>query len=58
MYVDQYQDRVSVTYISAHTGHELGPSQLPFLPLPKSTKELIAAKLSLGVSSDRIIEGM
>ena len=34
---------MEVTHITAHTGHELGTSELAFLPLPKGTKEAISA---------------
>ena len=45
--MDQYEDgHVGVTYISAHT-HQLGPSELKHLPLPQSTKDEIAMKISL-----------
>ena len=39
MYVREFLDQhVEVTYyVSAHTGHELGSPELPFLPLPEST---------------------
>ena len=57
LYVDQYEDgHVGVTYISAHT-HQLGPSELKHLPLPQSTKDEIAMKISHGVPTERILEG-
>ena len=57
MYVDEHEDgHVSVTYISAHT-HELGPQELKHMPLPGSTKEDVAVKLTLGVPPVRILEG-
>ena len=59
MYVNEYRDsHVEVTYISAHSGHELGTHELPFLPLPESTKEAVSRKISQGVPTPRILEGM
>ena len=46
----------SVTYTSAHT-HELGPGELKHLPLPQSTKQEVAMKISLGVPTERILDG-
>ena len=57
LYVDEHEDgHVSVTYISAHT-HELGPGEFKYLPLPQSTKQEVAMKISLGVPTERILEG-
>lgn len=57
LYVDEYGDgHISVTYISAHT-HELGPGELKHLPLPQSTKQEVAMKISLGVPTERILDG-
>ena len=40
MYVDELKHgEITVKYISAHTGHDLGPQELKYLPLPESTKE-------------------
>lgn len=59
MYVDYFKDgHLEVIYISAHFGHKLGPSELPYLPLPKSTKQTVALKLSQGIPAERIIEGL
>ena len=49
---------VEVKYISAHTAHELGTSELPHLPLPKGVKEEVALKISTGIPSERIMEGI
>lgn len=58
MYVDEYFDNhVEVRYITAHTNHQLGAVELPHLPLPKSTREEVALKVSKGVSTERILEG-
>ena len=58
MYVDEYFDHhVEVGYITAHTNHQLGAVELPHLPLPRSTREEVALKLSKGVSTKRILEG-
>ena len=58
MYVDEFVDgHVEVTHIPAHTGHELGPSEIKHLPLPHSTKEAVAGKLSLGIPPTRILHG-
>lgn len=48
---------ISVTYISAHTGHDLGPQELKFLPLPQSTKEAVSMKISQGIPTERILKG-
>ena len=47
-----------VIYISAHSGHELGPQELQHLSLPKSTKEEISMKTSIGVPAERILHGI
>ena len=58
MYVDEYEDgHVEVTYLTAHSGHELGSNQLLYLPLPNSTKETVALKISQGIPPGRIIDG-
>lgn len=58
MYTDEYRDgKVLVKYISAHTGHDLGPQELKCLPLPLSTKEEVARKISIGVPPNRILQG-
>ena len=58
MYVDEYADsHVEVTYISAHTNHELGASELPHLPLPESVKEEVATKVSRGIPPEIIQRG-
>ena len=58
MYVDEYRDgHVEVMYLTAHSGHELGSNQLPYLPLPISTKENVALKISQGIPPERIIDG-
>ena len=59
MYVTAFTDgHVEVTYISVHTAHELGTSELPHLPLPKGVKEEVALKISMGIPSERIMEGI
>ena len=52
MYVENFCDgHVEVEYIPAHTGHTLfHKSELQKLPLPASSKEEVAMKLSLGVN--------
>ena len=58
MTVDEMEDgTVLVKYISAHTGHDVGEEDLPYLPLPPSTKEEISMKLIKGVTCERIIDG-
>ena len=58
MYVDEIADgRVQVQYIPAHTGHDLGCSELKHLPLPGNTKQEVAVKLSMGIPPERILEG-
>lgn len=44
--------------ISAHTGHELGSQELKFLPLLQRTKEEVSTKISLGIPSERILQGI
>ena len=59
MYVTKFNSgKIEVKYISAHSNHTPGPSEAGFLPLPVSTKEEIAMKLSLGISVERIMDGM
>lgn len=59
MYVTELKDgRVELDYISAHTGHNVTNSELIFLPLPNSTKEAVSVKLSQGISTERIVNGM
>ena len=54
----EYLDgRIEVKYISAHSNHDLGTMELPYLLLPKCVKEEIAVKISLGISPERIMEG-
>jgi len=51
MYVNNFEDgHVEVEYISTHTSHNLN---IKYLPLPTSTKEEVAMKLSLGVNPNR-----
>ena len=58
MYVDELMDgSVQVQYIPAHTGHDLGCSELKHLPLPANTKQEVAVKLSMGIPPERILEG-
>ena len=57
MYDTEFHDgHVEVKCISAHTSHELGTTELPYLPLPKGTKEEIAIKLTMGIS-EKIMDG-
>ena len=59
MYVTKFNSgKIEVKYISAHSNHAPGPSEAGFLPLPVSIKEEIAMKLSLGISIERIMDGM
>ena len=48
---------IEVKYISAHSNHDLGTMELPYLPLPKGVKEEIAVKINLGIPPERIMEG-
>jgi len=41
-----------IKYVAAHSNHTPGKGQDAFLPLPASTKEEIAMKLSLGISDN------
>ncbi len=38
-------------------GHELGPNELKYLQLPKSTKEEVSVKISIGIPLERILQG-
>lgn len=57
MYVNEYQDHVEVQYVSAHTNHKLCTSELPHLPMPRSSMDEVAFKVSRGIASERILEG-
>ena len=58
MYVNEYIDgHVEVTYITAHTNHELGAIELPHLPLPNSVRTEVALKVSKGIPPERIQNG-
>ena len=58
MYVNEYDDgHVEVTYITAHTNHELDAAELPHLPLPDSVKKEVAMKVSKGIPPERIQDG-
>ena len=54
---DSRDGHVEVMYLTAHSGHELGSNQLLYLPLPVSTKENVALKISQGIPPERIIDG-
>lgn len=59
MYVDEsHSGQVAVRYISAHTGHELGQQELKHLPLPRSIKEEVSMKMSMGVPAERLLQGI
>ena len=59
MYVNRFvDDQVEVTYIAAHTGHDLGTCELPFLPIPHGVRETVAIKLSQGIPAERIMDGI
>ena len=59
MHVDEMVNgRYIVKFISSHTGHDIRPSELPYLPLPSITKDKIALKLSKGVTCEWIVELM
>ena len=38
--------------------HELCVSELPFLPIPQDIKQSVVIKLSQGVASEHILDGM
>ena len=50
--------QITVRYVSAHTGHDLGPQELKHLPLPESTKQEVSTKITLGIPPERILQGM
>ena len=56
--MDEYSDHhVEVMYVSAHMNHQLGSAELSHLPLPLSTRDEVALKVSKGISTERILEG-
>lgn len=58
MYVTKFSSgKMDVKFISAHSNHDPDEDEAGFVPLPVSTKEEIALKLSVGVSIERIMEG-
>lgn len=58
MYVNQFKNgAIAVEYISAHTGHDLGPQEIKHLPLPNSIKKEVSKKISLGITPKRILQG-
>lgn len=58
MYVTELQSgRVQVKYISAHSNHDIGPTEDSFVSLPASTKEGITMKLSVEAPIQRIMDG-
>ena len=58
LYVDKYSDHVEVQYVSAHTNHELCTSELQYLPLPQSSMDGVALKVSRGIATERIMGGL
>ena len=40
---------VTLKYVSAHTGHDLGPQEIKYLPLTGSTKQEVVTKISMVV---------
>ena len=56
-YVEEYSDHVEVQYVSAHTNHKLCTSELQHLPLPQSSMDEVALKVSRGIATERIMEG-
>ena len=59
MYVDELKSgRITVQYVSAHTGHELGPQELKYLQLTESTKEEVYMKIGQGIPPKRILQGI
>ena len=37
--------QITIQYISAHIGHELGPQELKYLQLPESTEEEVSMEI-------------
>lgn len=59
MYASVYGDgHIELTYVTAHTNHQPGPSEDAYLPLSTSTREEIALKLANGIPPERIMEGI
>ena len=56
MYMMKFKaGNIEVKYDSAHSNHTIGPNEDALLPLPTSTKEEVAMKLSLGISFEGIM---
>lgn len=49
--------KVSVSYISVHTNHELNVSELKYVPLPSSVRKEVEEKTALGIPIERITDG-
>ena len=58
MYVSELKDgQITVKCVSAHTGHDLGPQEVKYLPLPESTKQEVSTKISMGIPPERFLQG-
>ena len=59
IYVTKFKSgKVEAKCISSHSNHTTGPTEDAFLPLPATAKGEVAMKLSLGISIERIMDGM
>ena len=57
LYADD-SDHVQVQYVSAHNTNKLCTSELQHLPLPQSSMDEVALKVSQGIATERIMEGL
>ena len=48
MYLQNYTQCMQVMYLSAHSNHDTGEKEDAFIPLPTSSKENMAMKISIG----------
>ena len=60
MYVKVIQatGKVEVLYNSTHTNHFLGKEEYKYIPLSKSIRKEIQEKFSMGITLERIMDGM
>lgn len=50
--------KVMVWYVSAHTNHTPNRLEMQYIPLPEDVKDTVSQKLALGVTMERILDGM
>ena len=50
--------KVAAWYASQHTNHSPGNTEMQYLPLTKDVKEEVSHKLAMGVTTERILDGV